>query len=224
MRFLPFLLGTLPSLFPTIGASTTTGNTGATTTTTEILYWPLGASQPSTLARIAYDPINPDAKAHVLAYTPPTAARNDQREREGNGERLDNDQLVRLGIFTKTATNPKQWTGSLVSMASVAGSSREPDGTAHPPTVRLHLGPDNEVYHVSLAAGETISRSASQVKSKAKGEMGSEEVDRTGDVVPLQVELVKSEDGVQPHLNRPVVVRPDGQNPEDVPEKTLMQK
>ncbi|OOQ85784.1 hypothetical protein PEBR_23817 [Penicillium brasilianum] len=146
---------------------------------TDIFYWPVGASQPSVLARVAYDPTS--LKSNVLAYNPPNPNQA--------------DDLVRLGLYTATSTNPKQWTGSLVSLSSLAGAE-------HPPTLRLHLGPASEVYHVSLAAFEPASA-------------------KTGEP---RVELVASETGTQPHLNRPVVVGPDGGNAEEVPEKTLFQK
>ncbi|KAJ5175485.1 uncharacterized protein N7482_001362 [Penicillium canariense] len=146
---------------------------------TDIFYWPVEAAQPSVLARVAYDPSS--LKSDVLAYHPPKPDHT--------------DGLVRVGFYTATQTNPKQWIGSLVSLSSLIGAE-------HPPTLRLHLGPASEVYHVSLAATESASTTAA---------------------VP-PVELVPSKPGTQPHLNRPVVVGPDGQNPEEVPEKTLIQK
>lgn len=39
-----------------------------------------------------------------------------------------------------------------------------------------------------------------------------------------QVELVSSIPGTQPRLNRPVVSRPDGQDTEEVVEKSFLQK
>jgi hypothetical protein len=169
-------------LLPLLGAITlliTSTLADSLPSSTEIFYWPVGAAQPSILARVAYDPTS--LKSNVLAYNPPKSN--------------DADGLVRLGLYTATPTNPKQWTGSLVSLSSLAGAE-------HAPTLRLHLGPASEVYHVSLAAFEPASAKTSEP----------------------HVELVASEQGVQPHLNRPVVVGPDGQNAEEVPEKTLLQK
>lgn len=170
MHFLAFL-GALSVLFTSCLADTSA----------DLFYWPVGASQPSILARITYDPVS--LSSEVVSYQPPA----------------DNarDSLVRVGLYTTTATNPKQWTGSLVSSSSLIGGG-------HHPTFRLHLGPANEVYHVSLAAS-----SDSRTQSRGSGP---------------QVELVPSTPGKQPHLNRPVVVRPDGETPEEVVEKSFLQK
>ncbi|CAG7917949.1 unnamed protein product [Penicillium olsonii] len=64
------------------------------------------------------------------------------------------------------------------------------------PTFRLHLDAANEVYHVSLSSDEFAT---------------------------TQVDLVFDEPGTRPHLNRPIVVGPDGATPEPE-EKTLLQK
>ena len=171
MHLLPLLLGAITLLITSTLATSLPSST-------EIFYWPVGAAQPSVLARVAYDPTS--LKSTVLAYNPPKPN--------------DADTLVRLGLYTATPTNPKQWTGSLVSLSSLAGAQ-------HAPTLRLHLGPASEVYHVSLAAFEPAAKTSEP-----------------------RVELVVSESGPQPRLNRPVVVGPDGQNPEEVPEKSLLQK
>lgn len=149
--------------------------------TTDIFYWPVEASQPSVLARVSYDPTS--LKSDLLSYDPPSSG--------------DSDDLVRIGLFKSTATNPKQWTGSLVSRSALTSDT--------PPQLRLHLGPADEVYHVSLAA------SVAPLGSSAK-------------VTSPQVELVSNTPGAQPRLNQPVVVGPDGQNPEEVPEKSFVQK
>jgi hypothetical protein len=162
MQLLPLILSVLSLLLSTNALST------------EILYWPVGSSQSSVLARVSYDPTS--LKSDVISYNPP-------KEKDG---------LVRVGIYTSTPTNTKQWVGSLVSLASLDND----------PTFRLHLGPANEVYHVSLSAPSVTSESASGA----------------------QVEIVSNESGTQPHLNRPVVVGPDGQNPEQPEEKSLLQR
>ncbi|KAJ5778558.1 hypothetical protein N7520_001804 [Penicillium odoratum] len=141
----------------------------------DIFYWPVGSPQPSLLARVAYDPAS--LKSELLSYHPPTSS--------------STDDLVRIGLYTATPSNPKQWSGSLVSLSALTGDGQ--------PTIRLHLGPAHELYHVSLAS----------MSGKTSGP---------------QVQLVSNEPGTQPHLNRPVVVSPDGSNPEDVPEKTFFQK
>jgi hypothetical protein len=164
MRFLSLILSVF-SLLLSVSAFST-----------EILYWPVGSSQPSVLARVSYDPTS--LKSDVVSYQPPK----------------DKDGLVRVGLYTSTPTNNKQWVGSLVSLSSLAGNEQ--------PTFRLHLGPANDVYHVSLSAPSVTQESASGP----------------------QVEIVSNESGTRPHLNRPVVVGPDGQNPEQPEEKSLLQK
>lgn len=159
--YLLYLLGAISLLIATVAAESS-----------EVFYWPVGSPQPSLLARVAYDPAT--LKSELVSYHPPASSHND---------------LVRIGLYTATPSNPKQWSGSLVSLSALTGDDQ--------PTIRLHLGPSNKPYHISLAA------------SSSSGP---------------QVELISNVPGTQPHLNRPVVVGPDGSNPEDVPEKTLFQK
>lgn len=144
--------------------------------TTDVFYWPVEAPQPSVLARVSFDKTS--LESDLLSYTPPSDT--------------NHDDLVRIGLYTSTPTNPKQWSGSLVSRSSLTSES----------LLRLHLDPAKEVYHVSLGAPS--------YKSAESAEAG--------------VELVLQESGPQPHLNRPVVLSPDGQNPEEVPEKSFIQK
>ncbi|KAJ5503118.1 hypothetical protein N7463_005992 [Penicillium fimorum] len=168
MRFLPTILGAVSLLISVTNASLST----------DILYWPLGSSQPSVLARISYDPAS--LKSDVVSYHPP---KDDQ-----------SDSLVRVGLYTSTPTNKKQWVGSLVSLSSLASEK---------PTFRLHLGPANDVYTVSLSASSIAAQDS---------------------ISGPQIDLVSNEPGTQPHLNRPVVVGPDGQNPEQPEEKSLFQR
>jgi hypothetical protein len=138
-------------------------------TTTDIFYWPIGAASPSVLARVTFDPTT--LTSSVTSYNTPDST----------------DDLVRIGLYTASS---KQWVGSLASLSSLTDKSQQP-------TFRLHLGPTNEVYHVSLASSTATS---------------------------AQAELVLSEAGAQPHLNRPVVVSPDGTDAEAVEEKSMLQK
>ncbi|CAG7995222.1 unnamed protein product [Penicillium nalgiovense] len=145
----------------------------------DILYWPLGSPQPSVLAHISYDPAS--LKSDVVSYHPP---KDDH-----------SDSLVRVGLYISTPMNKKQWVGSLVSLDSLTASEQ--------PTFRLHLGPANEVYTVSLSASSASTQ---------------------GSTSGPRIDLVSNESGTQPHLNRPVIVGPDGQNPEQPEEKSLLQK
>ncbi|KAJ5543060.1 hypothetical protein N7535_005489 [Penicillium sp. DV-2018c] len=166
--FLPTLLGIVSLLITIANASLST----------DILYWPVGSSQPSVLARVSYDPTS--LKSDVVSYHPP---KDDH-----------SDGLVRVGLYTSTTTR-KQWVGSLVSLSSLSADVQ--------PTFRLHLDSANDIYAVSLSTPATTAQDS-----------------KTG----ARVELVPNESGTRPHLNRPVVVRPDGQNPDQPEEKTLLQK
>lgn len=104
--------------------------------------------------------------------------------------------LARVGFYVTTPTNPKQWVGTLASSSALAGDD------AQKPTLRLHVSSSNEIYHISLGSAAASASSSTAV----------------------QVELVVDEFGPRPHLNRPVVVGPDGKNPEEQPEKTIFQK
>ncbi|KAL4803902.1 hypothetical protein BDV18DRAFT_32884 [Aspergillus unguis] len=106
------------------------------------------------------------------------------------------EELARVGFYIATPTNPKQWVGTLTSSSALRGDD------AQKPTMRVHVSLSNEIYHVSIGS-DTASASSSD---------------------GIRVELVADELGPSPHLNRPVVVGPDGKNPEDQPEKTMFQK
>lgn len=158
----------------------------------DILYWPVASHQPSTLAHVSYDPTSLESK--VLSYSPPAASRKTTDAEDHI------DKLVRVGLYTSTPANPKQWVGTVTSLSSLTGA-----GDAKP-TIQLHLGPSNEVYRVSLRLSSSLSSS-----------------DATEGINP-DAELVRTESGPRPHLNRPIVFSPDGQGPQEVVEKTFFQK
>jgi hypothetical protein len=145
----------------------------------EILYWPVANPEPSVLAHVSYDPAS--LKSGLIDYSPPTDLSQD---------------LARIGFYIATSSNPKQWVGTLTSLSALRGDETQK------PTLRLHISPANEIYHVSLT-----SASASTPWSDN-----------------FQLEMVRDKAGPSPHLNRPIVVGPDGKNPEEEPEKTLFQK
>ncbi|OJJ46342.1 hypothetical protein ASPZODRAFT_132413 [Penicilliopsis zonata CBS 506.65] len=148
----------------------------------DVLYWPLGASQPSQLARISYDPLS--LTSTVVSYTAPDSASLKESP----------DDLVRIGLYTTTSSS-KEWVGSLATLSSIIGD------TDRKPTIQLHLSPSREVYHVSvLPSDSSVATNSPEIK------------------------LISSEAGPRPHLNRPIVVNPDGTGPEEVVEKTFFQK
>ncbi|KAL4976524.1 hypothetical protein BDW66DRAFT_150883 [Aspergillus desertorum] len=147
----------------------------------EILYWPVANSEPSALAHVSYDPAS--LKSELVDFSPPTDRSHD---------------LARVGFYVATPTNRKLWVGTLISPSALVGVD-----SMQKPTLRLHVSPSNEIYHVSL--GFTAASSTYSSES-------------------IEVEIVASELGPSPHLNRPIVVGPDGKNPEEQPEKSLFQK
>lgn len=160
--------------------------------TTDILYWPLASPRPSLLARVGYNPAS--SSADVLSYSPPKPTGSSGSAGGGDGS----EGLVRVGLYTSTPSDSKHWVGTLASVYSLV------DGVGSRPTVQLHLGPENEVYHVSVKLS-----SSSDTPTAESG--------------PI-VELVPSTAGPRPHLNRPIVVSPDGQGPQEVVEKTFFQR
>ncbi|RMJ26875.1 hypothetical protein PHISP_02244 [Aspergillus sp. HF37] len=111
----------------------------------------------------------------------------------------DDGSLIRLGLAASSSSssdaNSIPWAASLTSPASLTASKDRR------PLLRLHLGPAGEVFHVSVS----ISDNANGTDSPA-------------------VELVENEPGPRPQLNRPVVLGPDGKTPDEVVEKTFLQK
>ncbi|KAJ5180754.1 hypothetical protein N7492_003964 [Penicillium capsulatum] len=177
---LRFLLATLALLLGSVVADPPRPHDDVDyTTPTDIFYWPVGAPQPSVLARVLYGPSS--LFSDLLSYHPPS---------------IPQDGLVRIGFYTSTPSNPKQWTGGLVSGALLTGK--------HQPTLHLHLDTRGELYHVSLAAPSTTTSEANTAS--------------------LPVELVVRPNGPRPQLNEPIALRPDGEREEEVVEKTFLQK
>ncbi|KAL1845717.1 hypothetical protein Plec18167_009217 [Paecilomyces lecythidis] len=158
----------------------------------EIFYWPIAASQPALLARLAYDPTTLESK--LLSYTPPVNERTSASSEQ--------DDLIRIGFFTSTPTNPKQWVGTLVSRSALTTTSDKDT-----PVFQLLLDSQNDSYHVALSSSQ-LTLSPTNKDAAA----------------PEPVEIFRSEILPRPALNRPVVVSPDGKGPEEVVEKTFFQK
>ena len=158
----------------------------------DILYWPVASPQPSTLARVSYN--STSLKSEVLSYSPPVASGKPPSAEDPSGD------LIRVGLYTSTPSDPKHWVGTLTSLSSLAGGGNQK------PAIQLHLGPTHEVYHVSLRLSSLSSSNTTTVETN-----------------PV-IELVRTETGPRPHLNRPIVVNPDGQGPQEPIEKTFLQK
>ncbi|KAF7591748.1 hypothetical protein BBP40_001128 [Aspergillus hancockii] len=151
---------------------------------TDILYWPITSSKPSILARVSYDPSS--LESNVISFSPPNTVQDKSQS------------LVRVGLYTSSGPDPKQWTGTLTSWTAIVG------GDGQEPVFQLYLDSANQVYHVTL--------------------MPSSDPTIVSTSTSPNVELVPVEAGPRPRLNRPVVVGPDGTNPEEVIEKTFFQK
>lgn len=159
----------------------------------DILYWPVASPQPSTLARVSYN--STSLKSDVLSYSPPAVASGKSPNTEDPF-----DDLIRVGLYTSTPSDPKHWVGTLTSLSSLTGGGNQK------PAIQLHLGPTHEVYHVSLRSTSLSSSNTTVTETNP------------------DIELVPTEAGPHPHLNRPIVVNPDGQGPQEPVEKTFLQK
>ena len=157
----------------------------------EILCWPASSPEPTIFARVSYE--STALQSELISYT--TAAINSCGDIESQDASQD---LIRLGLYTTTSTNAKQWVGTLASRSSFVGSED------HRPTLRLHTGPSNEIYYVDLLPSIYSTTSLT--------------------LVSPHLELVSNQAGPRPHLHQPVILGPDGKKAEEVAEKTFFQK
>lgn len=104
------------------------------------------------------------------------------------------DDLVRVGFYHPSGS----WSGTATAASNFAKEDKK---------LELHINSNGELYHVGFKAGDL--GSSSKASDKKDG---------------LAVEVLKVKPGPTPHLNRPVVMNPDGTAPEKEPEKTFLQK
>lgn len=115
------------------------------------------------------------------------------------------------------------WTASLTDSAALIPS---PDRA---PLLKLFVGMDGGVYHVSVSGGSSSALDGSNgnatesTTTSATGTGAQTRAGADGVLNPI-VEIVKSEPGPRPLLNRPVVLGPDGKNVDEPVEKTFIQK
>jgi hypothetical protein len=105
------------------------------------------------------------------------------------------DDIVRIGFFHKSGS----WSGVATSASNLAAEKQK--------KVQLHVRPDGELYHLAFKTAAPV--------SQGKGKNSKKD---------LNVEVVKIKPGPVPVLNKPVVVREDGQVEGKEPEKTFLQK
>ncbi|RAK98029.1 uncharacterized protein BO80DRAFT_168529 [Aspergillus ibericus CBS 121593] len=188
MRPCDFSLLPLFSLFFSLSAATSSPTQPLSA---EILCWPVSSQEPTILARVSYGSSALQSEPVSYSTLPITTC--------GDYESQDASQdLIRLGLYTTTSTNTKQWVGTLASRSSFAGNGD------HGPTLRLHIGPSNEIYYVDLLPSISSATSSTPVRP--------------------QLELLSNQAGSRPHLNQPVILGPDGTKAEEVAEKSLFQK
>lgn len=108
--------------------------------------------------------------------------------------------LVGVGLYNSST---KAWLGSTVT--SAASFAPEYQGT-----ISLHVNAEGEVWRVAF-------------HSSRKSGLSSHNGGHTGNDKP-NVEILRPASAPQPHLNRPVVLSPEGKVPEKEVEKTFLQK
>ncbi|KAL9094689.1 MAG: hypothetical protein Q9165_002959 [Trypethelium subeluteriae] len=110
------------------------------------------------------------------------------------------EDLVRVGLYDPKTTD---WTGIVTS-----GSHFE---SKYAKTIVLHLDHEGRPFYVGFSASVPS-------KNKKSGEKNNQGFES------LKVVLKPPVQGPQPHLNKPVVLNPEGKVDEKEPEKTFIQK
>ncbi|EEQ86066.2 uncharacterized protein BDCG_09335 [Blastomyces dermatitidis ER-3] len=209
----------LLSLLSLSALSSASASDSAAPLSADIFYWPLSStsSKPLPLAQISYDPST--LQSTINSYTPPPQPLNDAGDKNIDKQA----DLLRIGLYANPDDNKsndpnKQWVGTLSSLALFTNT---------PQTLTLHLDQNNHVYHAAISsfasppAPSPDSKTTKKSKSSSSPGTGNGEEAGAG---PLRVEFVRSTPSPSPHLNRPVVLSPDGTAPEEVVEKSLFQK
>jgi len=113
----------------------------------------------------------------------------------------DPSEIVRIGFYT----SGDSWTG-------IATSPRNLDATRQK-TLRVIVDDKGEVFSVVLTGAYTTPSVGGKTTKKA---------DKKDE--QLLVEVDRQTPGPQPHLNKPVVLNPEGKVEGEEPEKTFLQK
>ncbi|EGC45525.1 conserved hypothetical protein [Histoplasma capsulatum var. duboisii H88] len=193
----------------------------------DIFYWPLSSStsKPIRLAKISYDP---STLTHTVdSYTPP------QPQNVASNNIDAQADLVRIGLYTNPnlsdtesssgSSQKEQWVGTISSLSLFANT---------PQTLTLHLDQNDHVYHAaisSLASPSPPSSSpdsrATRIKTPSPPSPPHRNSNGAGtEAGSLRVELIRSNPSPSPHLNRAVVLSPDGTVPEAAIEKSFFQR
>ncbi|KAG5302015.1 hypothetical protein I7I48_02214 [Histoplasma ohiense] len=200
----------------------------------DIFYWPLSSStsKPIRLAKISYDP---STLTHTIdSYTPPQLQNIASNNTDAQAD------LVRIGLYTNpnlsdtesssgssgsssSSSQKEQWVGTISSLSLFANT---------PQTLTLHLDQNNHVYHAaisSLASPSPPSSSPDSRATRTKTSSPPSPPHRNSngagtEAGSLKVELIRSNPSPGPHLNRAVVLSPDGTVPEPAIEKSFFQR
>ncbi|KAK2748209.1 hypothetical protein FQN55_004485 [Onygenales sp. PD_40] len=156
---------------------------------------------------IFYWPLSPSSSPSPLAqitYNPSTlkstiVSYTPPQQPSDSSDSDSTTPLVRIGL----SPSPSTWSGTLASLSQFASPAQ---------TLTLHLDADGNVYQAAVSAGEEAVVVGGD-KNK-KGSLGQ----------PLRIEFVRPNTAPNPQLNRPVVLREDGNVPEAEVEKPLWQK
>ncbi|KAK5736739.1 hypothetical protein LTR17_007244 [Elasticomyces elasticus] len=105
------------------------------------------------------------------------------------------EETVRVGFYHESGA----WSGIATASSNFALEKNK--------KLQLHLNNNGELYHVGFKASDY--GTSSKVSNTKDG---------------VSVELLKIRPGPTPHLNKPVVVNPDGSVPAKEPEKSFLQK
>jgi len=112
---------------------------------------------------------------------------------------LDNSESsVRIGLYDPATS---AWRGIVTSSTSFS--------PANQPKLVLHMDNTKEIYHVGFEASPRAAQGANT---------------QSGSDPTLAIEIIRTKPGPKPHLNKPIVLSPDGKLPEKEQEKTLLQK
>jgi len=105
------------------------------------------------------------------------------------------DDIVRIGFYHTSGA----WSGIATAATNLAPEKDK--------KLQLHVNANGELYHLGFSSSEF--GTSSKTSNKKDG---------------LSVEVVKVKPGPVPHLNKPVVLNPDGKVEEKEPEKSFFQK
>lgn len=175
--------------------------------------WPFSDQAPHELAQISYN-ANTSASS-VKRYNPPKTL-------------YPSDHLIRVGLYDLKTSS---WNGILTSGVSF--------DTRYRRQAELFVDEDGETYHIGLSAfprpelSKKARKSRSRKNARATAKQGgqkdaaqheAQESALEKEQTPLSVEISRPFPGPTPHLNKPMVVSPDGKVEGQEQEKTFLQK